>query len=84
MPRPTNNDIYDLVDSRLTSLRLETKSDLKEIRDELNALSRTVSDQGKAQAVDSTKIGFIITGVSLVVSSITTVVMEKITGKTIL
>lgn len=79
--QPTTNDnIRDLIDN----LRLELKGDIKDVSSKVDALDRTVSENALKQAVSSTKIGMLITGITLIVSAVTTVVMEKITGRTTL
>ena len=76
--RPTTNDnIRDLIDN----LRLELKGDIKDVANQVSTLDRTVSENALKQAVSSTQIGMLITGITLVVSAITTVIMEKITGR---
>ncbi len=76
--RPTTNDnIRDL----LEDLRLEVKADIRGVSDDVKDLRKTVTDNEIKQAVSSTKIGMLITGITLVVSAITTVIMEKLTGR---
>lgn len=76
-----NNGLRDLIDSRFDALRLETKGDLKDIYDKIDELDRTVQKNALKQAVSSTKIGMLITGITLSVSAITTVVINLIRGK---
>lgn len=70
----TNADIYELVDNRVDRLRLEVKGDIKSSFDDLskqiNDLSKTVSAQGTAQKIDSTKIGLLVTGLTIVVNGV--------------
>lgn len=77
VPRVTSNDnIRDLIDN----LRLELKGDIRDVSNKVDTLDRTVSENALKQAVSSTKIGMLITAITLVVSAVTTVIMEKITG----
>lgn len=76
MAAKTNGDIYKL----LSDLRLELKGDIGKVADQVSALDKTVSDNEVKQAVSSTKIGMLITGITLTVSAATTVFVEKITG----
>lgn len=73
----SNGDIRDLIDN----LRLELKGDIRDVSNKVDTLDRTVQDNALKQAVSSTKIGMLITGITLVVSAVTTVIMEKLTGR---
>lgn len=87
----TNGDIYELVDNRVDRLRLEVKGDIKNSFDDLtkqiadlkkvvNSLSQIVNDQKTAQAVNSTKIGLITGGISLIVSAFATMLINRLKG----
>lgn len=73
----TNVDIYNLVDN----LRRDIKSDIKDVADQVSALSNKVNDNEVKQAVSSTKIGMIITGITIGMSTLTTILVDKITGR---
>jgi hypothetical protein len=74
----SNGDIYKL----LSDLRLELKSDIKDVATQVTDLSKTVNDNEVKQAVSSTKIGMLITGITISASAITTIIMDKVTGRT--
>lgn len=74
---PSNGDIRDLIND----LRLELKGDIKDVASQVMALEKTVTDNEIKQAVSSTKIGMLITGITVVVSGFTTIIIERITGK---
>jgi hypothetical protein len=80
-PRATNDYIRDLIEDRFDKLRQETKSDLKDIYTKIDDLDKTVSDNALKQAVSSTKIGMLITGITLVVSATVTAFMNKVSGR---
>lgn len=73
----TNDNIRDL----MNDMRLELKGDIGKVADQVTKLSQTVNDNEIKQAVSSTKIGMLITGVTIAMSTLTTVVVDKITGK---
>lgn len=73
----TNADIYSLVDN----LRRDIKSDIKDVADQVSALSNKVNDNEIKQAVSSTKIGMIITGITIGMSTITTIIIDRLTGR---
>lgn len=73
----SNNNIYALVND----LRLELKGDIKGVGDQVAELATTVNENEVKQAVSSTKIGMLITGITLVVSAITTVLINSILGR---
>lgn len=76
--RPTTNDnIRDLLDA----LRLELKADIQKVSDKVESVDKTVSNNALKQAVSSTKIGFLIAGITIIVSSITTIIIERIAAK---
>lgn len=75
--RPTNGDIYKLTND----LRKEIKGDIKDVAEQLIALSKIVTDNEIKQAVSSTKIGMLITGITIVVSAVTTILVDRITRK---
>lgn len=76
--RPTSNgDIRDLIND----LRLELKGDIRDVANQVTALDKIVSDNEVKQAISSTKIGMLITGITVVVSGITSIVIERLTGR---
>lgn len=80
MAGKTNGDIYKL----MNDLRLELKSDIRTVSDQVSDLSKTVSDNEIKQTVSSTKIGMLITSITIVASAITTIIVDKITGRSLL
>ncbi len=75
MPKlTTNNNLRDLIDNKIDSLRLEVKGDIKGVSDKLDDLSIK-------QSVSSTKIGMLIVGISLVTSGIVTALLDMLRGK---
>lgn len=82
MPRnQTNADIYDLVDKRINSLRLEIKDDIKDVSKQITDLTTVVNNNSIKQAISSTKLGMLITSIALVVSAMTTIAVDKIVGR---
>lgn len=83
--RPTTNDnIRDLIDdvrNQINDQRLETKADIRDLARKVDALANKVDKIDKAQAVDATKIGAIVGGISLVVSAIVSVLIESVRNK---
>lgn len=76
--RPTTNDnIRDLIND----LRLELKSDIKDVASQVTTLSAKVNDNEVKQAVSSTKLGALIAGITITVSGITTVIVDRLTGR---
>ena len=75
--RTSNEDIYD----RLNDLRKEIKADIQNVSDEVTTLRTAVNDNALKQAVSSTKIGLIITGITILVSGIVTILINKITNR---
>lgn len=71
---PTNGNIRDL----LEDLRLEMKSDIKDVATQVAALDKTVQENALKQAVSSTKVGMLITAITLVVSAATTFLINRI------
>lgn len=75
--QPTTNDnIRDL----LNNLRLELKGDIQGVSDKVESLNKTVNDNELKQAVSSTKLGMLITGITIVASAITTIIMGRLTS----
>lgn len=74
---PNNGDIRDLIND----LRLELKSDIKDVASQVTALDKIVTDNEVKQAISSTKIGMLITGITIVVSGITSIIIERISGR---
>lgn len=66
----TNKDIYDLIDTRLTALRLEFKGDLKDIQADVSALKTK-------QEVSATKLGTLMTAISIVTSAFMAALFNK-------
>lgn len=81
----TNGDIYSLVDTRVTNLRLENKGDIKDLSDKIDAfykdLSTKIDNLNTKQAVSSTKLGMLITGIAVISSGATTVIISILARK---
>lgn len=73
----TNGEIYNL----LSSLRLELKSDIKDVADQVTDLNKRVNNNEVKQAVSSTKLGVLITGITIGMSGVTTLIVDKLTGR---
>lgn len=70
----TNKDLMEAIASIQTSqnnLRLELKGDIKAVDDKVNSVMT-------AQAVDKTKLGSLISGISIIVSAVVTVAIESL------
>jgi hypothetical protein len=76
----TNDNIRDLIDTKFESLRLELKDDIKGVSNDVVALRRDVVNNELKQAVSSTKIGMLITGITIIVSAAITLLINKIGG----
>lgn len=70
----TNDNLRDLIDQKIDSLRLEVKADIKGVSDKLD-------DVAIKQSVSSTKVGMLIVGISLVTSGIVTAILDMLRGK---
>lgn len=70
----TNNNLRDLIDNRIESLRLEMKSDIKELSGKVDALATK-------QAVSSTKIGMLIAAITIVVSAVTSTIVNTVRSR---
>jgi hypothetical protein len=77
----TNDDIRDLIETRFESLRLEVKGDIKNVADQVTTLDKTVQANALKQTVSSTRLGMLITTITVAGSAITTVIFNKITGR---
>lgn len=75
----TNDDIRDLMDK----LRLELKGDIKDVASQVSDLNKVVTENEIKQAVSSTKIGLLITGITILVSGVVTLVVDKVIGRPI-
>lgn len=73
----TNGDIYKL----MTDLRLELKGDIGAVAKQVSELSETVGNNELKQTVSSTKLGMLITGITVVASAIVTIIVSVIIGK---
>lgn len=70
--KTTNGEIFKLIND----LRLEVKGDIGKLSDKVDALDTRAT-------VSSTKLGSLSGLVAIVASAITTVIVEKITGRTL-
>lgn len=76
----TNGDIYNL----MNDLRKELKSDIRDVSSQVEDLRKTVSENEVKQTVSATKLGMLITTITIIASAITTIVVDRITGRTLL
>jgi hypothetical protein len=72
--KPTNNDIYQLVAETLPAMERRLNAKIDAVKDD-------VADLKTKQAVSATKIGALVSGLALVVSTSVTVFVNGITGK---
>ncbi len=73
----TIDNIRDLLDK----LRLEVKSDIRDVSTKVDGLANKVDNIDRAQAVSSTKVGILITGITVVVSAIVTIIVNRVGNK---
>lgn len=75
--RVSNDQIYQ----RIEANRLEAKGDIRDVADKLDDLQAIVNRNEVKQAVSSTKLGTLITGITILASAITTLVINLILRK---
>lgn len=76
MANKTSGDVYRLI----TDLRLELKSDIKDVAKQVEGLTTTVANNELKQAISTTKLGALITGITILSSGIVTVIVNAIIG----
>lgn len=67
----------------MDKLRLELKGDIKDVASQVSDLNKVVTENEIKQAVSSTKIGLLITGITILVSGVVTLVVDKVIGRPI-
>lgn len=85
----TNSKLYDYlgrVDANINSVRLELKGDLNRLESKfdtleagrLTRLEERVSRGEVRQAINGTKLAVLVAGVTLTISAITTIILDRI------
>lgn len=77
MAQKTNDNIYKLIND----LRLELKGDIEAVSTKVDNLNIVVSNNATKQAISTTKLGALITGITVVASGIVSVIVNAILGR---
>jgi hypothetical protein len=77
----TNAEIYELVDIRLDRLRREFNTSLKDVNSKIDDVQKDITKLSIAQAISRTQLGAMIAGITIVVSSAVTFILNKSLGR---